>query len=176
MLSSLDTTFALAKLDPLILEPPPEEKRQRLLSFPLGLPNQSLIPLDRFTEILRIDMTRILRVPETPSYILGAYNWRGEMLWLVDLPSLLGCPPLAQQRVTQTPTAMVVQIEGQPLGLVVARVNDIEFCNLSELRPATPGLFSVRVLPFLMGYLPDDSTVLNLDAIAQFLQSKQRLS
>lgn len=174
MLSSLDTTLTLASLDPLILEPPPEEERQRLLSFPLGLPNQSLIPLDRFTEILRIDFARILRVPETPDYILGTYNWRGEMLWLVDLPNLLSCPPLAQQRSNQTPVAMVVQIEGQPLGLVVARVNDIEFCDLNELRPATPGLFSLQVLPFLAGYLPDDSTVLNLDAIAQFLQSQQR--
>ncbi|MEO1134634.1 MAG: chemotaxis protein CheW, partial [Cyanobacteria bacterium J06639_1] len=57
---SLDSALTIARLDPLTLDPPPEEYRQRLLSFPLGGTRNSSMLLDRISEIVRVDAANIL--------------------------------------------------------------------------------------------------------------------
>lgn len=172
MLPSLDSVLTIASLDPIALDTPPEEYRQRLLSLPLGTQGNSLLPLEAITEILRINVEEILTVPETPSCVLGAYNWRGNMLWLVDLDRIVGCPSLFDRAPLPTqPIAIVVTIQDQSVGLVVRYVNDIELHDLKELLPARQGLFPSQLLPFLKGYFSGGLTVLNLDAIAQFFAS-----
>jgi positive phototaxis protein PixI len=173
MLPSLDSVLTIASLDPFTLDTPPEESRQRLLSFPLGVRGNSLLPLEQITEILRINLSDILRVPETPSCVLGAYNWRGDMLWLVDLEQLIGCSPLREQcsRNNCQPTTVIVRMRGFNVGLVVRQVNDIELHDLQELLPPKQGLFAKELLPFIEGYLPEGSTVLNLQAIDEFFSN-----
>jgi positive phototaxis protein PixI len=166
MLPSLDSVVSIASLDPLSRSVAPEDTYQRLLSFPLAGQGNSLIPLDQITEILRVNTADILAVPETPSSVLGAYNWRGEMLWLIDLDHLIGHPSLWCTPQVKQPIAIVLEIEGHELGLVVKSMNDIERHNLQELQPVRPGIFPTALLPYLRGYLPSGATVLDLDAIA----------
>ncbi|HEY9673277.1 MAG TPA: chemotaxis protein CheW [Waterburya sp.] len=162
--SSTATTLDLLTLDPL-----PLETGERLLRFPLGLQDSALLPLEQITEIIRVNVAEILPVPEMPSCVLGICNWRGTMLWLIDLNHLLSYPPLSQQeRGLATPMAMVVQANDQTVGLVVQRVNDIELHELQQLQPAAPGLFSPNLLPFVLGALPGGKgTVLDVTAIKQ---------
>ncbi len=156
-------------LDLLTLDPLPPETRQRLLRFPLGLDESALLPLEQIAEIIRVNLAEILPVPEIPSCALGICNWRGTMLWLIDLNHLLGYPPLSQQeRVLATLTAMVIQVNDQTAGLVVQRVNDIELHELQQLQPAAPGLYPPKLLPFVLGALPGvNGTVLDVTAITQ---------
>ncbi|MBD0344676.1 MAG: chemotaxis protein CheW [Coleofasciculus sp. Co-bin14] len=156
-------------LDPLTLEPLPPETRQRLLRFPLSPRESALLPLDQITEILRLNVADILPVPEMPSCVLGICNWRGEMLWLIDLNHLVGCPPVLNQgQVSASPVAMVVQVNDHSIGLVVSQVNDIELHELEHLQPAAPGLFPPKLLPFVLGALPGvKGSVLDITAIAR---------
>lgn len=156
-------------LDPLILEPLPPETRQRLLRFPLGNQDTALLPLDQITEILRLSVADIVPVPKMPECILGICNWRGEMLWLVDLNQLVGRPPVSWQGLGgSSPIAIAVQVNHRSLGLVVQQFHEIELHELEQLQPATPGLFPPSLLPFVLGYLPgNNGTVLDVKAIAQ---------
>lgn len=167
--SSTQTDFDPLTLDFLTEEPLPIETGERLLRFPLGLEESMLLPLDQIAEILRVNAAEILPVPEMPSCVLGICNWRGTMLWLIDLNHLLGYPPLFQQRqMLTTPIAMVIQVNDQTAGLVVQQVSDIEVHNLQQLKPSAPGLFPSNLLPFILGALPGDSgTVLDVKAITQ---------
>jgi positive phototaxis protein PixI len=64
---------------------------------------------------------------------------------------------------------MVVQVQGQSVGLVVQQVNDIELHDLQQLQPVAPGLFPPKLLPFVLGALRgDNGTVLDVIAIAQY--------
>lgn len=157
-------------LDLLTLDPLPPETRQRLLRFPLDSDDSALLPLEQIAEIIRANLAEILPVPDMPSCVLGICNWRGTMLWLIDLNHLLGYPPLSQQeRMLATVTAMVVQVNDQAAGLVVQRVNDIELHELQQLQPAAPGLYPPKLLPFVLGGLPGVSgTVLDVTAITHF--------
>jgi positive phototaxis protein PixI len=160
--SSITTNFDLLTLEPL-----PPETRQRLLHFPLQGQETGLLPLEQIAEILRLNLTEILPVPAMPSCILGACNWRGETLWLIDLNHLIGDSPLSQADFTSL-VAIVVQVNEQAIGLVVNQVYDIELHDLQQLQPVAPGLFAPKLIPFVLGALPgDQGIVLDVSAIAK---------
>lgn len=167
MLTSLDSVLAATSLDPLTLDPLPPEPGERLLRFPLGGKDSVLLPLEQITEILKVNAVEILPIPEMPGCVLGICNWRGEMLWLVDLNQLVGYLPLSMVA-TASLVVIVVQVKGQTVGLVVQQVNDIELHDLQQLQRAAPGLFPPKLLPYVQGALPGGKgTVLNVTAIAQ---------
>ncbi|MBD2775894.1 chemotaxis protein CheW [Iningainema tapete] len=168
MLPSLDSILTTTNLNQSIFDIPVEDNRQRFLSFPIGTYGNSLIPLDQITEILRVNLEEILSVPETPSSVLGAYNWRGDMLWLIDLEHLIGGYSIFAQVLTPQLIAIVLQVDSYYFGLVVKSVNEIELHHLNQLLPARMGSFPTQLLPFIIGYLPNGSTVLNPKAVAQF--------
>lgn len=168
MLPSLDSVLTTANLAQSIFVSA-EDNRQRLLSFPIGKYRNSLILLEQITEIFRVNLDEILSVPETPSSILGAYNWRGDMLWLIDLEHLIGGASLFELiPLSKSPTAIVLQVDNYYFGLVVKSVNEIELHDLKQMLPARPGLFPAQLLPFVTGYLPNGSTVLNPQAVTHF--------
>ncbi|NEP11481.1 MAG: chemotaxis protein CheW [Symploca sp. SIO2C1] len=170
-MTSLDSLITLTNLDPLTLEPLAPETRQRLLRFSLSKQESGLLPLEQITEILRLNWAEILPVPEIPSCVLGIGNWRGEMLWLVDLKELVGCTPLSKTgQMLTPPVAMVIEVNNQPLGLVVEQVNDIELHDLQQLQPAAAGTFPPKLMPFVLGSLPGVSgIVLDVTAITKLL-------
>lgn len=149
------------------------ENNQRFLRFHLGFEDTALLPLDSIKEVLRVSAAEILPVPHMPDCVLGIYNWRGEMLWTIDLNNLLGFPSLSQSQgmlVTSTTKnvalvkfAIALQVGNQVLGLVVQQVDEIEEHNWQKLQSPNPGLFSPKLLPFVQGYLTEASSIV-LDA------------
>lgn len=160
----INSSLTAINLDPLGLEPlPPERNLSKLLRFPLGSQNSALLPLEQVAEVIKVNMVDILPIPEMPSCILGICNWRGEMLWLIDINHLISyaVPTIA------TPMAVVVQVNQQAVGLVVQRVDDVELHDLEQLQKAVAGLFPRSLLPFVLGVLPGDNLVLDVTAIIQ---------
>jgi len=156
-----------SSLSLLNLDPPQFDSRQKFLRFSLGPQDSGLLPLEEIGEVLHVNVLDILPVPEMPACVLGIYNWRGNMLWLIDLEHLIDCPA-SQQRQAPFLMAMVVQVDEQYLGLVVQAVKDIELHDATQMQSATAGLFPAKLLPFVKGYLPSaDGTVLDVEAIAR---------
>ncbi len=142
---------------------------QKFVSFHLG--KTALIPLDSVTELFQISLTDILPVPGVPNCVLGIYNWREEMLWMIDLNALTGLSSILQspkQLFNQTMT-MVMQVEGQFMGLIVEQVRDIETLDIKQLKTPSSGLFSSELLPFVQGYFIENDneikTLINPNAI-----------
>ncbi|MGF1480590.1 MAG: chemotaxis protein CheW [Cyanophyceae cyanobacterium] len=144
-----------------------EQTQTAFLRFALGNSDSGLLPLEQLAEVLAIQTANILPVPEMPSCVLGIYNWRGKMLWLIDLSHLVG--DLSLDRQDETASVMVIQINEQFLGAVVPAVDDVEQYEPHRIQPAEPGVFPQSLLPFLQGYLPEDgSVVLAPEAIARY--------
>ncbi len=147
---------------------PLSESRQKFLCFALGSQERGLLPLEQIAEVLSVTIADILPVPEMPNCVLGIHNWRGKMLWLVDLNYLLDYPPLSPPEQSEALMAMVIQINGQSMGLVVQSVLDIELYDPIQIQPASADLFPPRLLPFLLGYLPSaNGLVFDSEAIAR---------
>ena len=169
MLQPLDPVLSINSLTLLNSEPPQSDSRQKFLRFSLGSQDSGLLPLEQISEVIGVSVADILSVPEMPSCVLGIYNWRGEMLWLIDLEHLVGCPPLSRLGRLASLMAMVIQVDDQSVGLVVQYFNDIELHDAAQLQSAAAGLFPPQLLPFVKGYLPGaNGTVLDAEAITRF--------
>jgi positive phototaxis protein PixI len=152
----------------MLLDPLAPETRQQLLRFPLTAQDSALLPLEQITEVLRVEVAEVLPIPETSDYVLGICNWRGEMLWLIDLNEFVGYASPFQPQMPDALTILVVQAENRAVGIGVQQVHDIELHDLQQLQQTIPGLFPTRFLPFILGMLPGCSdAVLDIQALTQ---------
>ncbi len=120
------------------------------------------LPVAQLTEVLKIPVGQITPIPHLPAWVMGVYNWRGEVLWMVDLGHLLGFTPWHQQALsTSYYTAAVlrpapnVAAEGsnsQMIGLVVTQVQDIEWFDPGQIQSPPPSAVTPEMAPFLRGY------------------------
>ncbi|WP_042341860.1 chemotaxis protein CheW [Calothrix sp. PCC 7507] len=145
------------------------ENKQKFLSFNLGVKDTSVISLQHITEVLKISLTEVCSVPQMPNCVLGIYNWRGEMLWLVDLEEMLGYPPLLQDLDSVSKMmAIILESDGKYLGLLVRQLMDIEWLDTNQMKAQSTELFYPAMSPFLQGYFINstEEIVFNLDAPA----------
>ncbi|MBN3910287.1 MAG: chemotaxis protein CheW [Nostoc sp. NMS1] len=144
------------------------ETKEKFLSFNLGVKDTAVISLQHITEVLQVSLPEICGVPQMSSSVLGIYNWRGEMLWLVDLEAMLGYPPISQgANLISVMMAIVLENNGKYLGLLVKQIIDIEWLDIQQMKPPSTELFYPKISPLLQGYFINDSEdmIFNLDAI-----------
>lgn len=142
------------------------EKTQKFLSCHLGRKEIAIISLAYIIEVLQVSLTEICSVPQMVNCVLGIYNWRGEMLWLVDLGNILGYAPLSQATNLQSKVMLiVVQYEEKYLGLIVRDLIDIDGLDISKMQSSSNEFFSSEIASLLQGYFMHDSEgiTLNLD-------------
>ncbi len=147
---------------------------QRFLRFRLSQQEAALLPVDYIREVVGVAAEKILPVPHVPASVLGIHNWRGQMLWLVDLPYLLGYEGLAARATDESPDIMVLEVERRLLGVAVRQVDTIEEHDWQKLQPPT-GLFPDTMLAYVEGYLTEaDITILSAPALVHSPLWKQR--
>lgn len=78
------------------------------------------IDILRVHEILRIP--ELTRLPNTPSYIKGVINLRGNVIPVVDVRERFGFP---QMEVTELTRIIVIESEGRQIGLFVDNVSQV---------------------------------------------------
>ncbi|HEY9833291.1 MAG TPA: chemotaxis protein CheW [Stenomitos sp.] len=141
----------------------PPSVTQQFLRFHLIPHTTALLPIQQLTEVLTIPPGQIVPISHMPPWVMGVYNWRGEILWMIDLGHLIGLTPWHQQE-NNTSAYPVIVLQSHPnpattttvkslmLGLVVNRVEDIEWFNPDLIQSPPPSPMAVELLPFLQGY------------------------
>jgi purine-binding chemotaxis protein CheW len=91
--------------------------------------------------------TGVGHLPKQPDYVRGVLNLRGAMVPIIDLRCRFG-----QGLTEATPLhiVIIVQVGGQPVGLLADRVLDIVSLDASEIRPV-PRVGTVSRADFLSG-------------------------
>jgi len=140
----------------------------QFLRFHLVPETTAMLPVHQMTEVIAMTIGEIVPIPHMSAWVMGVYNWRGEILWMVDLGHLLGHTPLYQHATScPTYTAIVIheaqqmpgkQLSGNQvtsrkmLGLVVNRVEDMEWCNPDLIQSPPSSAVTPELVPFLRGY------------------------
>lgn len=127
----------------------------------------ALLDAEIVTEVITISAQDILPVPQMFYCVLGIYSWRSEMLWIIDLENLLGYPPpMTNGDTHQEVLVMVIQVEGQSIGLVVSSIDNLIELDLAKFKSSSSEIFSEDVLPFLQGYFTssDNDIIMLIDA------------
>ena len=156
---NLDLITSLSDLEHSVSDEPAEQ----LLRFHLVPSTTVVLPLVQISEILKVSQENIMPIPHLAEWVMGVYNWRGEILWMVDLGHLLGLTPWYQgENTTTTLTTIVLEqalkanqdnkTEKRSVGLVVKRVEELEWCNPDLLESAPGAEIPPQLRSFLRGY------------------------
>lgn len=177
MLSASSSNSLSISLSTNIADQSNSKQNRKFLQFQLGKTEKNyqsaaqgdiaLLDAAVVTEVITIASEDILPVPQMFYCILGIYSWRSEILWIVDLENLLGYPPpLSEEATDRELLVMVIQFQGQSIGLVVSGIDNLIEQDLQRFKPPSPELFSEDVLPFLQGYFTskNNDIVMLIDA------------
>jgi positive phototaxis protein PixI len=129
----------------------------RFLHFCLNSHEDAFLPVDQIAGVVMVDKDSLLSVPEMPPYVLGITNWRGDMIWTVDLGYALGLEPLFLSHSGSIGLIILELKEGkerQIMGLAVPEIKDIELLDPGQFQQPTLGLFRAALMPYIQGYLP----------------------
>ena len=124
--------------------------------------------LDTRQVIEVVPLVRLKNVPHTPEYVAGLFNYRGTIVPVIDLTSLL-TGTLSKQQVS-TRIILVPYIDSekssQTLGLMAERVTDTISCSEDDLH--APGIESENA-EFLDRILFDNDGMIQLINLKKIL-------
>lgn len=155
-----------------MFEPPSIDQTARnvghpFLRFRLVPDTLAVLPVQQMTEVITMAAHEIVPIPNLPASVMGVHNWRGEILWMVNLGHLVGLDPLYQHATNRSiHTAIVIHQtqlmpDRQPaaqatadkkLGLVVNQVEDMEWLNPDLIQSPPPAAITPALVPFLRGF------------------------
>jgi positive phototaxis protein PixI len=160
--------------------PPSPSPKSYGLMLRLISQQQLLLPTQYLTEIISVSVDQVVPVAEVPMQVMGVTNYRGMVLWLLDLGYLLGQTPLFTKgsRIHHL-SVTVVEHQQESLGLVVDQVQQLLPYAPSALLQPQRAQFSHRVSletasksalpPYILGYWQQDQAatlpVLDLPAL-----------
>lgn len=132
-----------------------DSSTEKYLVFQIG--NESYgMPLLQVQEIR--SFTPVTRMPNTPSYVLGVMNLRGNIIAVLDARTRFEIEPLPEEEGT---VVIVAQVEGKTFGLRVDSVSDVVDVPLNQVQPPPP-IASEGTQKFLSGLVQMGERVLIL--------------
>jgi positive phototaxis protein PixI len=110
---------------------------EQFLTFSLGQDQQALLPTSQLLEIVKVNLSQITPISGIAPYVMGVYNWRGDVIWVIDLASMLGYKPIyAQEQGKFQDKCHVIFSRNQDMviGLAVSHVGQILKCDTAKIQ------------------------------------------
>jgi len=104
-------------------------------------------------------------LPQSPPFVTGVINLRGQILPIVDMAARLG---LAPAQPTARHVIIVVSIDGRLVGVLVDAVCDIITLAPDALQPA-PDLTGEAAASFVTGLITDEDRLVGLIALDRLI-------
>lgn len=147
------------------IEPFQSENEGKYLTFQLAEEGYG-IGILKVREI--IGMLPVTPVPQTPMFLKGVINLRGQVIPVVDLRLKFG---LMEEQYTERTSIIVVEVKGLtnniPIGIVVDTVSEVINIQAQEIEPA-PAFGSSINTGFILGMAKTEGGVkilLNIDQV-----------
>ena len=155
------------------------EQQQQFLSFVLLPDTNLMLPLQQISAVLKIPYGQIIPISDMASWVMGVYNWRGAIIWMIDLGHLVGLTRWYQQPgfssnhkailIHPSHSSTMSRTSEEIIGLVVSDLKDIEWCNPNKFHAPPPSAVTIELATFLQGYWVKDNgeilVALDSDAI-----------
>lgn len=110
-----------------------EGRSEKVLTFKVGDEDYA-ISIEYISEI--VGLHKITPLPDVPRYVKGVINLRGKIIPVVDMRLRLGIP---EREYDERTCIVVVNVEGDLLGLIVDRVNEVTDIPEDQIEPPPSG-------------------------------------
>lgn len=121
----------------------------------------------RVQEVLR--MTEIAPVPGAPPYVLGIINLRGNVVTVIDTRQRFALPPREADDATRI---VIVEVEGQTVGILVDSVAEVVSLRASEIETA-PNVGNEESSRYIQGVYSREGDILILVDLNKLLSEEE---
>ncbi len=109
-----------------------------------------------------VSVPRITRVPGTPEWLTGVVNWRGRVLAVLDLRSVIGHD---QSPLPSSARVVVISADGIEAGLIVEAVSGLLSADAGPVEPV-PATVGSAASELITGLVDDQGPLALLDVPA----------
>ncbi len=155
-----------------LLTQPQTNLGEGYLQFKLDRSTTAVLQINFTEEVVVLPLGAITSIPNTSELILGLMNWRNRIIWVVDLPKILGLESQPQMRQCNI---IVVRNEAETIGLMVPEIKGTVRFNSGTIQSAQNQ--ASDIIPYLNGCIVEEdelNLVLNIQAIlkSSFIHDK----
>lgn len=118
-------------------------------------------------EVLRY--TEIAPVPGAPAYVIGIINLRGNVVTVIDTRQRFG---LAPDHITDQTRIVIIEAEGQVLGILVDSVSEVVYLRQSEIE-STPNIGNDEKGRYIRGVCNKNDELLILVELNKMLSENE---
>ncbi|MGL5082254.1 MAG: chemotaxis protein CheW [Microcoleaceae cyanobacterium] len=120
--------------DPLFAGQTNQTHQETLLSFFLSLDFQMVLPTHKLSEVIKLKTDVIAAISGMPAAVVGVCSLQDEVVWLVDLPYLLGLGVSLKPNLTTDCNLLRVKTQQGNLGILVRQVGRILSSDSDQLQ------------------------------------------
>lgn len=146
-----------------------QASQRELLTFTIGA-EEYCIDILKVQEIRGYDS--VTRIANTPEYIKGVLNLRGNIVPIIDLRLKLG---LGSPTYNETTVVIILNIGEKVVGAVVDGVSDVMTLDAAAIRPA-PEFGSALDTKYILGLAPHEDRMLILVDIEKLISGREMVA
>jgi len=167
MTKAKDKAKVILEVDDAELAEEKEEKKTvRVLAFSLGDENYC-IEISQAKEVIKLVATT--RVPNTPSFVVGIANLRGDIITVLDIRYFFG---LEKKEKKDEITALITDIGGSSVGIMVDRIEDTVDIEETAIQPPLSTLAG-KLAGYTKGQVQIGKNILILLDLAKVLKNEE---
>lgn len=127
-------------------------------------------------DILRVqEINRLMdftKVPQSPEYVMGIMNLRGQIVTVIDLSKKLG---LSRTELKDESRNIIVNDQGEYIGLLVDRISDVVRSDRDKIEPPPSNMGGVQG-KFLQGVYKMDKNLIGILNVEELLKTADEIS
>ncbi|NCN04636.1 MAG: chemotaxis protein CheR [Spirochaetales bacterium] len=160
------TTSALAREEELL-----EQIDFKMVTFSLAGKDYG-IDIMKIKEIARF--VHFTYVPNTPPYVRGVYNLRGEIISIIDLRGMFNLPHEENER-GEEEAGLILRLESNLIGVVVDKIDKVIGINSGSIQPPHP-IFGDINIKYISGVVENGGRLYIILDVEKILAKKEEIS
>lgn len=93
-------------------------------------------------------------VPNTPNYVRGVYNLRGDIISIIDLRAMFNLP-FKQKSSTEEESGLIIRLDTTLIGVIVDKIDKVVGISSKNIQPPHP-IFGDINIKFISGVVEND--------------------
>lgn len=154
----------------------PTSSSEQFLCIEVSNTLEVMLPTRQLSEIITLEPTKILQIPDMPAAVAGIFNWQGEILWLIDIAYMMGFDPILSLRFYEQQKCRILKVknENSNVGLLIKKIGNLTSYEKTKISFIVPQNLPLIIEKCTKGSCKNQAgenlMILDIEAIMQYLE------